>query len=173
MWICSGCDSGEQLRLGKDLRWGTRWDVEGSRKEHLLRTILGCLLPLVACQLTRLFNAFLRFCSKVGFRLLSTGLARGWAGQLGQAGGGRTHLRITKRCFYMLNGKSNLWPMAFCSLRFPSSPASSSCDHVVVHRFRRHFCFRFVFVLFAARSCSPGGRPTGRGWGQTSSASLF
>jgi len=39
--------------------------------------------------------------------------------------GGQTHLRITKRCFYMLNGKSNLWPMAFCSLRFPQFPSSS------------------------------------------------
>lgn len=63
-------------------------------------------LPPSACtfrRLIRLFNAFLRFCSTVGFSFLS------------RVGGGmrggdtsQTHLRITKRCFYMLNGKSNL-----------------------------------------------------------------
>jgi len=69
--------------------------VKGIRgmEEHLLRTILGCLLPLVACQLTRLFNAFLRFCSKVGFRLLSVGVRivgiRGVPGGFGWQGGKR------------------------------------------------------------------------------------
>lgn len=68
-----------------------------------------CLLQLLHLsirRLIRLFNAFLRFCSTVGFCLLFIRSARGGGGA--SVVRGQTHLRITKRCFYMLNGKSNL-----------------------------------------------------------------